>query len=464
MFPRSLTTICLTVALLPLAGCVGFHSEPISVEKNAALFEARTLDDSALKNFIAQNSKQEIAWPLAFWDFDKLVLAAFYYHPDIDVARAKWGVAKAGRITAGERPNPTFSFSPAYDTTTPPPWILGFNLDIPIETAGKRGYRIAQAKHLSEAARFNLASAAWNVRSRVRKTFVALYAANERHSLLQRQETIQADNLKLLEGQLEAGAASRFEVTHSRLALNNVRLALRDAEIQFAQTKVDLATAIGVPAAALGKIKISFDGIEKIPTKVAYDEIRRNALLNRADILGALAEYAAAESALRLEIAKQYPDVHLSPGYQLDQTDNKWGIGISATLPVFSWNKGSIKEAEARRKEFAAKFNALQAGAIGDIDRAFAGFNAVRQKNSTAQNSLRDQTKLAKSSQAMFEAGETSKVDLAAAQLELNTAKLNRLNTLVETQAALGSLEDAVQRPIDSAEPTFPLPQSQSKK
>ena len=48
----------------------------------------------------------------------------------------------------------------------PPPWQprLGIPLgyvDIPIETAGKRGFRRAQAKHLSAAARLKIATTAW---------------------------------------------------------------------------------------------------------------------------------------------------------------------------------------------------------------------------------------------------------------------------------------------------------------
>ena len=42
------------------------------------------------------------------------------------------------------------------------------------------------------------------------------------------------------------------------------------------------------------------------------------ALTHRADVLAALAEYAAAEALLRSEIAKQYPDIHLNPGYSFD--------------------------------------------------------------------------------------------------------------------------------------------------
>ncbi len=439
------------LTLLTLCSCVRFHPQPIDPALNVAQFENRSLENPELKKFLEENLNQEISsWPLESWDFPHLVLAAFYFHPDLDVARAKWAVAKAGKITAGERPNPTVGFSPAYNTSVPPPWILGFNFDIPLETAGKRGYRIAQAKNLSQAAQWNIATAAWNIRSRLRKNLLALSAATERQALLKIQETIQTNNVRLLEEQQKAGAISQFVLTQSRLAMNTARLALRDVETQLALAKVDVASAIGLPLSALNNVKLSLEGITFLPAEISYDEIRRKALLNRADILSALAEYAALESSLRLEIAKQYPDIHLSPNYQLDQTDNKWGLGISATLPVFNHNRGAIAEAAARRQEAAARFNALQAAVIGGIDRAFAGYQSIREKNSTADLLWQNQSKLANSSKAMLEAGEISKQENALAELELNTAKLNRLAAAIEARDALGALEDAVQRPINS--------------
>ena len=41
-----------------------------------------------------------------------LTLAAFYYHPDMEVARAEWDVARAAIQTAGGRPNPTLNVTP----------------------------------------------------------------------------------------------------------------------------------------------------------------------------------------------------------------------------------------------------------------------------------------------------------------------------------------------------------------
>ena len=180
--------------VLGLGGCARFHDQPLSAEKSRADLEARTLADRRLKSFLETNLRtQSASWPLPSWNFTNLSRAAFYFHPDLDVARAQLVGAKAAGVTAGAKPNPTVSLTPIYDTTTGPPWILGLSIDVPIETMGKRGYRIAQAVHLSDAARFNLASTAWQVRSRVRKSLLALYAAGESESLLKKQEAITAE-------------------------------------------------------------------------------------------------------------------------------------------------------------------------------------------------------------------------------------------------------------------------------
>ena len=149
------------------AGCATYHPQPISPEQTAAAFDARSLTNENLRTFLETNQISG-EWPRRSWDLNALTLVAFYYQPTLAEARAQWASARAAKITAGERPNPTVGFTPTYDTTTPPPWIYGVTWDIPIETAGKRGKRIAEAEHLSEAARWNFVSAAWQTRSRVR--------------------------------------------------------------------------------------------------------------------------------------------------------------------------------------------------------------------------------------------------------------------------------------------------------
>ena len=91
---------------------------------------------------------------------------------------------------------------------------------------------------------------------------------------------------------------------------------------------------------------------------------------------------------MQLEIAKQYPDVHLNPGYELDQTDNKWTLGLTVDLPLLNQNQGGIAEAKAKRAQAAAHFLSVQANAISEIDNALAGYDAALQKSAIAKNLL----------------------------------------------------------------------------
>ncbi len=454
MRPRIIECEIITIftLVLLLAGCAAYQPKPLSSSQAASAFEARTLESPDLKKFIEASLGREVTpWPPQAWDFHLLSLAAYYYHPELDVARARWGVAQAGVITAGQRPNPSIGFTPQYSVNPPSgdsPWILDLVLQIPIETAGKRGYRIAQARDLSEAARLNISTVAWQVRSRLRTSLLNFYAANQSELLLKKELAVQDEFVKVTGKRLEVGEVSQPDVTLARLALDQIRLSLSETQRLQAEALVRVAEALGLPPAALREIEISFalfDNLAELPVP----DVQRQALLNRKDILTALAAYAAAQSALQLEIAKQYPDIRLGPTYIFDQGQNKWGLGLLAILPVFNQNQGPIAEAEARRAEAEAHFHSLQSQVIGEIGRGLAGYRAAIEKLKVADSVLSDKEKQQQSVQAMFNAGESDRLALLGARLELVSITLARLDALVKAQQSLGALEDAIQYPLD---------------
>jgi outer membrane protein TolC len=245
---------------------------------------------------------------------------------------------------------------------------------------------------------------------------------------------------------------SRPEVTQARISRDRTVLLLRDARKRTAEARVAVADAIGVPAAALEGHDVSFDFVNELPADLPRADVRREALLNRPDILASLAEYEAVQSSLQLEIARQYPDIHLGPGYTWDQGDGKWSLGLSITLPLLNRNQGPIAEAEARRVESAARFTALQARVIGESERALAGYRESLKKLEAADALLASQRSRRQSAEAMFHAGEADRLTLLGARLELETGALDRLVALVEVQRAVGLLEDAAERPLVPAE------------
>lgn len=448
--------VCIAVlGAMTLAGCAHFQPKPLSPGQAAQELESRSLTNSALKGFLETNLRRNIQdWPHPPWDFDMLTLAAFYYHPDLAVARAQWDVAQAAIKTAGGRPNPTLSLVPGYDTThsgVPSPWFPAITFDVPIETAGKRGKRIAAAERAAESARFNILTAAWQIRATLRTTLLDATAAYERMGLLQREVSIQERIVELLQRQAEAGAIARSDLNVRRIALQQSRLDLTVAQSQLVEARARAAEAIGIPLSALDDAELSFDPLRDfaLPDDLTSAEVRRVALMSRSDILAALADYAAAEATLRLEIAKQYPDVHLSPGYQYDTGDNKWSLGITFDLPILNQNQGPIAEAAARREEAAAKFNALQAKVLAEIERAVEVFRVTKRSSTMLRSLAKEQENQLQSVEAQFKAGAVDQLELQNARLESAAAALAQLDGRIKLEQAAAALEDAVQRPLD---------------
>lgn len=455
----------LLTVLLILAGCVKYHPKPLFPESAIASFESRTLISSELRAFMEKNLQNKAEqWPPDSWDLEMLSLAAFYYSPELDVARAKWGIAKAQVKNAGRRPNPTVTYTPEFDTNPLAglsPWILGFNLDIPIETAGKRGYRIAQAENLSEAARLNIAGDAWRVRSRLRAALLKLYTAEHQEKILQKQLAVYNDLVGALEHRLEFGEASSPEITQMRILRDQADRDRIDAQKQDIEARAELARVMGVSPDSLKDIVISTSVFDDLPAEawLPSKEVRRMALQNRADLLAALEEYKASEAALRLEIARQYPDLHLGPGYNWDQGENKWALGLSVTLPVFDRNRGPIAEAEANRSAEDAKFFQLQTQIISDSELALASYKATKENWEKTDYILAEKEKYVQSVETKFKAGEVDRLAYLSAQLEYSSAELVRLAALLSVQKALGLLEDSMQRPLNPAAPPLAAPE-----
>jgi cobalt-zinc-cadmium efflux system outer membrane protein len=430
---------------------VSYQPRPLTPADTAHAWESRSLSDPGLRAYLEANGVAG-EWPLRAWDFRSLSLAAFYFHPDLDVARAKWGVARAALTTAGERPNPSVTFTPGYNSTTPltpvSPWILGLGLDVPVETAGKRGKRIEQALHNAGAARFNIASVAWQIRAQLRQALLELAAARDSDSLLGAHIGLQSSILSILERQMDAGAVSQVEVSPARIALANARIQLQEAHRQAAEARIRVALTVGLPPGALDGVKIGLDDLAVLPRELPAIEMRRRAVLNRADLLGALADYDAAEAAMRLEVSRQFPDIHFSPGYQLDQANNKWQLGWTVSIPVLNQNRGPIGEAEARRRESEARFTALQARVLGEVEAAVISYSAATEKLAAAARLETETGKRIRSIQAMLQAGEVDRLALATAQLESSTIALASLDAVVKARQALARLEDAIQSPV----------------
>jgi outer membrane protein TolC len=442
---------------LSLAGCAEFQDHPLDPAASAARIEARSLADAGLRRFMESLLGPLAEWPPKAWDLDRLTLVAIHHHPDLAVARAQADMADAAAITAAQRPNPFITLTPTWisnlATAAAAPWIATTAISIPIETAGKRGYRMDRAAQLTDTARLRVVDMAWQARARLRLALLEVYAAQEAERLSQNQLGIQEAMSQRLEQQLAAGEIARPEVIRSHIALNQLRLNISAARKRSAESRVMLAAAIGVPVDALAGVELDFANLSAPPALEALPlhRLREAALRKRPDLLAALADYAAAQSALQLEIANQYPNLQANPGYAWEVGEHRWTLGAMMQLPILHQNQGAIAEAEAKRSESAARFDVLQTRILEDIDRARASLETVLAKWDDAERQRGIQRDGLRSAQALFRAGETDRLALLGAELELAAAERARLDVLVETQQAVNALEDSLRYPVASA-------------
>jgi outer membrane protein TolC len=256
----------------------------------------------------------------------------------------------------------------------------------------------------------------------------------------------------MLEQRLVVGEIPRPEVDAARIELAKTHLAMRNAEGQIAEAKAALAASIGIPVSGLKDFEFFWPDLDSPPSteSLSRQAIQRDAVLNRLDVRRSLAEYTAAEANLQLEIAKQYPDLQIGPGYTYEEKHNFFTIGLSVTLPLFNRNQGPIAEAEARRKESETAFLVTQAQVIAQGERAYASYNAALKELAEADQSLRKlQDSQLQMMQHAVSAGEEDPLALNGLELQATAVRRARFDALSRAQTALGALEDAVQRPLE---------------
>ena len=450
----SLRVVAGLCAAALLTSCVHYEARPLVPAQTAASLETRSLASPELRPFLTNSLGHDFAeWPPKTWDFETLTWVAFHFHPSLDVARAQWDVARGGIKTAAGRPNPTVSATPGYNFNAASgvsPWFPGLTVDVPIETAGKRGKRIAQSRFIAEAAHQNVFTAAWLVRAELRRALLDLTSADRRAHSLRDQAALQRSMVEMLEQRRQAGAISGLEVATLRVALAKAEAEAGNAERMAATTRSRLAQALGVPLAALDGQRFDTPFAVSAPSlsPEALAAARRQSLRSRPDILAALAAYEASQAALRLEIAKQYPDVRLGSGYQWDQGDNKWNLAVTLDLPLFNRNEGPIAEAGARRREAATQFVAAQARVIGELDAATAERSAASGQIAGLEKVAAELLKQAGLIELQVKAGAADQIESLGAQLELGVTGLALLDAQAKAAIAAGQLEDALRIPF----------------
>jgi cobalt-zinc-cadmium efflux system outer membrane protein len=448
--------------LLACAACVRYEARPLDPSTHPAEVSRRGLGDSALVAAVARHAGRPQA---DRWTDRQLALAALRLRSDLRRLRAEWRAASASVRTARERPSIGFQGEVERRVggrNEGGPWVVGLTAIFPLQLGGKRGARVQAAR-----ARVALAESRLVAGSRAAAVETRLSAASLAHAIADAADA--GDELRALERvhELERARFAEAALPASELArtgteIQNARLALAQAEHGVLAARAALAAAIVVPARALESLVPVLgppSGCGSLDS-AGTDAFAPAAMERRLEIAFALGEYAVAESRLRLEVARQFPDLELGPGFVWDQGVNRWALALAVPALLGSRNRGAIAEAEATREVAGLRVAEVQDSVLADLDLAVQGCRGASLELAAADSVVAAAERLHRREREAYQRGETSGLEPARAELLLLRAR--RARRAAERRLALASieLERAAGGP-PSAEGSWPDPREE---
>jgi CRISPR system Cascade subunit CasA len=427
------------VVALSLSACTTYVPAPVRLETYPTALESRRLDEKPAG---------------ATWTGSDLLSAALARNAAVAQAAAKHRTALAAAKTSRVAPSMTLTLTAEYAKSEPKSWLYGVGSDIPLDIGARRGERLNTADLAAVQALYDYGEAVWAVRTALTRARADRLSADAEMALAQRLEAVRQARADRLDHRVAAGEDDRGLALVARGDLAAAHRRVADARARRAQADAALAQALGVPVAAVTGLALA--PVSPPPPGLDFTQARRDAALTRRDVLRAVVDYDLAESALRLEVAKQYPEIHVGPGYTYDHGVGKLPFNLGLVLPPLDLNRAVIAQAEAKRAEAGRSLEAVQAAALGAVDLAGSTLDAARiTETSIRERDLPIARRLAEATARSVKAGEADRVDDLGAQATLIEAELAVLDARRAAITAGVDLEDALRVPFDPAETTL---------
>ncbi len=458
---RSLNAAFLLILSASLLSCAKekYVAKPIEATKISAKILEKSTQSADFKAYLIKQGYAESKLPFAEWGIDELTLCALYFNPKLDVAKAQLALANIAVNSANQRQSPTLGGRAAHSNQAngdKNPWAFGLDVEIPIETSNKRQIKVEEAQHLQEVARVDVAEVAWQLRSQIAKDLLNFHENIAQQQQLNNELSIHNNLVKLLEKRVQLGAASNSELNAAKLLQQKAQFSLNSEQSKSAKIRAALAADVGLSTEKFAQLQLKPLDVESAlasmpnSAQLQAKKLQASALLNRLDIRRSLAKYAAAESKIKLEIAKQTPDISLSPGFAFEFGDSIWSLGFSNLLNLLNKNPTLIAEATQLREIEGVQFEALQANVIADVSQANAAFTASQQNVTQVKQQLAAQQQATQKLQRQLDAGQIDRLDLTQNQLNTSLLEQQLINTKFQQLNAQLALENSLQIPLNT--------------
>ena len=267
-----------------------------------------------------------------------------------------------------------------------------------------------------------------------------------------KQAEAQAAQAKLF---VDAGTAAPVDYMTAIARVGAMRAALARARGAVAVTRNALATYMGIPGAEISAIRERVTALPGPPASSVDDLLKRG--LEQRPELRAMRKVIGANNLLKSsEKAATYPVLSVegsnlygnpNPRYVPPDPDfhNSWEVG--ATL---AWSPNNarigyqrVQRASAEIERARADLIALEDGVRIEVVQSFEDYNAAAEVARASDEQLKAAEETYRVRLATYRVGAGEQIDLLAADLALNRARVEQVNAVLDAHISLARLARA---------------------
>ncbi len=274
----------------------------------------------------------------------------------------------------------------------------------------------------------------WKMRTEERDFLVSLEQERLGLLILEKKLHLSSRNRRQLEQDLrrikrfhDLGESSfaQFQIAQDRLfeAQEQERL----IETKQAEAQWKFCQMLGLHPSS---VPIELNNSLSLGIPAAVPAVPSATLLGDPSVRAQMAQHDASEQELRAAIRRQYPELNLTPGYEHEDGGDKWGLGISITLPLWNRNREEIAANTGQRAIEAqlliGQFRTLTTQANALVNQQKLARRHCQQEEAQRQQGERNLN----TQQRLFQLGEIDYTVLAESRYQLFLHRMSYLDCL----------------------------------
>lgn len=328
---------------------------------------------------------------------------------------------------------------------------VGFNASMPLiapqlwKSLKLSDTQILQNIESARASRLSLVN-------QVKNAYYTLLLAMDSRDVIQESYDMARFTADLYARQFELGAATKYDVLRTEVAVKNIEPELSQAEISIKQARLQLLVLMGMDAMIPVKPNVTLSRYESTMYEQALGlsrDISGNTDLKMLDL-----QTRSLNDALAVQKASWYPTLALTASYNWTSMNNgtpfnslRWNpysmVGVTLSFPLFEGGQRyyKVKQAQVQVNEMAFQRENLERALRMQVDVSIDNINTNVKQISSCSESVKQAEVAHDIVKQSFEIGAATYLQLRDGELALTQARLAYYQAIYNYLVANSELE-----------------------